>query len=74
MEDFYNHEYEFDGVIYDNFGKVIEAYKAKMSGASEADAKNKMLYVYKRDHGLDPRRARVVFEGTIRPTGRRFPK
>lgn len=70
----YETEYEFDGHIFNSFGQLIEAWKDKRCGLSEAEAKNRMLYWYKKDKGLDPAKSKVIFEGKIRPTGRKFPK
>lgn len=67
-------EYEFNGKIYDSFHNLVEDWKDMRFGVSEKDAKNRMLYWYKKDRGLEPTKVIRVFEGTIRPTGRTRPK
>lgn len=74
MAEEFEYEYEFEGHIYNNFHELIEAWKDKRWGTSDKQAKSRMLYWYKRDKGLDPKKTKVIFEGTIRPTGRKVRK
>lgn len=65
------YEFEFDGKMFNNFNELIGYWKDVRWGKSDKEAKTRMLYWYKKDQlKLDPKMTKVVFEGTIRPTGR----
>lgn len=65
------YEFEFDGFMFNNFGELIGRWKDTRWGKTEGEAKSRMLYWYKDKLGKDPKKTKVVFEGIIRPTGRR---